>query len=122
MVDALVIDDNRDMAGLVCSMLEILEVTGRTASGARSGWMALQKKVPDVVFLDKNMPGVDGFEFLFHIRRMPGCEKLPVIMVTSDDQWETINHAKEVGVTSYIVKPVTLIVLETTLKEIGLLP
>jgi len=121
MPDVLVVDDNQDLADVICAMLNILEISARPAYGARSGLLALEEKVPDLVFLDINMPGADGFEVLSNIHRTPGCEDLPVIMLTSDDQWENIKRAKEMGAATLIVKPVSLNLLETTLKDFGLL-
>ncbi|MBM3146223.1 MAG: response regulator [Chloroflexi bacterium] len=121
MLDALVIDDNRSLADLMCMMLNTLGISGRPAYGSRSGLLALEHQAPDVVFLDINMPGIDGFEVLSYIRRSPGCEHVPVIVVTSDDQLETIEHAREMGAATCIIKPVTVDLLESSLKDVGLL-
>jgi CheY-like chemotaxis protein len=121
MLDALVVDDNHDLVDLICSMLKIYDVSGRPAYGSRSALLALQEKVPDVVFLDVHMPGFDGIEILSVIRKTPGCENLPVVMVTSDDHAETMNMAKEEGATTYIVKPINIELIESALKDIGLL-
>ncbi len=121
MLDALVVDDNRHLTDMIVLMLDLLGVSGRPAYGARSALMALEEKVPDVVLLDINMPHVDGFEVLSYIRRSPGCEEVPVIVVTSDDQQETANRAKTLGAASLIVKPLTVDILENALKQAGLL-
>ncbi len=121
MLDALVIDDNRKLADVMCMMLDMLGVSGRAAYGARSGLMQIEEKVPDVIFLDISMPGVDGFEIFSYLRRMPGCEEVPVFVVTSDDQPDTRRRAKELGAVQLIVKPVTLDRIEAALKSIALL-
>ena len=121
MLEALVIDDNRSLADMMVMMLEMLGVSGRAVYGSRSALMALEENVPDVVFLDINMPSVDGFEVLSYIRRSPGVAKTPVIVVTSDDQPETANRAKVLGAVSLVVKPVTVEILENALKHAGLL-
>ncbi len=120
MMDALVVDDNRNLADMIVLMLEVLDVSARAAYGARSAFMALEKKVPDVVLLDINMPNVDGFEVLSYIRRSPGFGDTPVIVVTSDDQPETASRAKDMGAASLIVKPLTVETLENALKDVGL--
>jgi len=121
MLNALVVDDNRSLADMIVLMLEMLGVSGMAAYGARSALMTLEEKVPDVILLDINMPRVDGFEVLSYIRRSPGCEEVPVIVVTSDDQPETATRAKELGAVSLVVKPITLEILEGALKEAGIL-
>lgn len=121
MIDALIIDDNRKLADVLVMMLDMLGIKGRAAYGSRSGLIALEKSIPDVVFLDINMPGVDGFEVLLYIRRAPGCEKVPVFIITSDDQADTALRAKELGAVALIIKPVTLDILEAELKSANLL-
>jgi CheY-like chemotaxis protein len=122
MLDVLVIDDNRSLANIMIMMLEMLGIKGQAAYGSRSGLMSLQQHTPEVVFLDINMPGVDGFEVFSYIRRTPGCEQIPIFIVTSDDQPDTAQRAQKVGATALIIKPVTLDILKTELKTAGLLP
>ncbi len=121
MLDALIIDDNRNLADVMVVMLEVLGISGRPAYGSRSGLMALEQKIPDLVFLDINMPGVDGIEVLSFIRRKPGCEHIPVFIVTSDDQQETLDLVLSLGAKALIVKPVSINSLETELKKAGLI-
>jgi len=121
MIDALVIDDNRKLADLVVMMLDMLGIKAQSAYGSRSGLMALQEHIPGVIFLDINMPGVDGFEVFSYIRRTPGCEDIPIFIITSDDQAVTAKRAKDLGAKALILKPVTIDILEAKLKAAGLL-
>jgi chemosensory pili system protein ChpA (sensor histidine kinase/response regulator) len=122
MPTALVVDDNRSMADGLAQILELLGVQATVAYGARTGMIELQKKVPDVVFLDINMPGVDGFEVMAYFRRLPQLKDVPVIIVTSDDQPETMDKAKSTGVLSLIVKPASVESIENALRIAGLMP
>jgi two-component system chemotaxis response regulator CheY len=122
MPTALVVDDNRTMADGLAQILELLGVQADVAYGARTGMMKLQQNVPDVIFLDVSMPGVDGFEVMAYFRRLPQLKEVPVIIVTSDDQPETLEKAKSTGVLSLIVKPISVETIENALKIAGLLP
>jgi CheY-like chemotaxis protein len=117
---ALIIEDNRQMADNLRRMLELLGIEVEVAYGARTGMLTVTK-APDVVFLDINMPGVDGFEVLGYIRRQPVLDKTPVIIVTSDDQPETARKAKETGALTLIIKPPSIEQLEKILKDIKLI-
>ena len=119
---ALVVDDNRTMADGLARILELLGVQAVVAYGARTGMLELQKKIPDVIFLDVSMPGVDGFEVMAYFRRLPQLKDIPVIIVTSDDQPETLQKAKSTGVLSLIVKPASVDSIENALKIAGILP
>ena len=122
MPTALVVDDNRSMADGLAQILDLLGVQAEIAYGARTGMMMLQKKIPDVIFLDINMPGVDGFEVMAYFRRLPQLKDIPVIIVTSDDQPETAQKAKGTGVLSLIVKPASVEGIENALRIAGVLP
>lgn len=118
---ALVIDDNRLMADGLCDMLRLLGLEAYPVYGSRSAILALGRKMPDVIFLDINMPGVSGFEVMSYIKREPRLEKIPIIVITSDDQAQTADKARKTGALLTIIKPPTLAVLENTLHKIGLL-
>lgn len=120
MTTALVIDDNRESADSVCQMLEFLGVQAQPIYGPRSAMQVLKDAHPDIIFMDINMPGVDGFEVMAFLRRMPHLEHTPVAFVTSDDQPETLNKVKKTGALLMIVKPATLEALENTLRKAGL--
>jgi CheY-like chemotaxis protein len=116
MPSALIIDDNRQMADSLAQIVNLFGVTTRTAYGPRSGMMSLQEHIPDVIFLDINLPGVDGFEVLAYLRRLPETAQIPIIIITSDDQPETAQKARESGVLSLIVKPASVDSIEAALR------
>jgi two-component system chemotaxis response regulator CheY len=121
MKTALIIDDNKQAADMMFEMLEFLGLQPRVAYGPRDGMMAIKASVPDIVFLDINMPGVDGFEVMGYLRRAPELENTPVVFVTSDDQPETAQKARNTGALLLIVKPASLEILEATLRKVGLI-
>jgi CheY-like chemotaxis protein len=122
MPSALIIEDNRQMADSLAQMVEILGLDVDIAYGARTGMIKLQQKVPDVILLDVNMPGVDGFEVMAYFRRLPQLKDVPVIVVTSDDQPETVKKARDTGVLAFLVKPAEVSRIEAALKAAGVLP
>jgi CheY-like chemotaxis protein len=60
--------------------------------------------VPDIIFLDLNMPKQNGFEVLKLIRAKPALKKLPVIMLSSSTLMADVDRAYQLGVTSYLQK------------------
>ena len=122
MADALIIDDNRSTADALKQMLAVLGLQARVAYGSSPAMTVLSRGfVPGFVFLDINMPGVNGTEILAYLRREPKLIPIPVFVVTSDDQPETRRKVMKLGATAMIIKPATIDVLENALKKARIL-
>jgi len=67
--------------------------------------------VPDVILLDLNMPIMDGFDFLkaFKIMSLPDKEKehVNIIVITSSENQQDIERARDMGVNHYLTKPLS---------------
>lgn len=66
---------------------------------------------PDLVLLDVVMDGMDGFETCAAIRRRPGGEHLPIIMMTGLEDEKTIVDSFDAGATDFVAKPLNLLIL-----------
>lgn len=119
MAFALVIDDNQQTARALVEMLALFDVSGRAALSPAAAIKMMSSEVPDVIFLDINMPGVDGFEVLSYLRREPRLADVPVFIITSDDQPETARRAISLGAHGVLLKPILPQMLEDALREIG---
>jgi CheY-like chemotaxis protein len=118
---ALVIDDNKQMTDVMLEMLKALNIPARGVLSPAAAMAILEGDIPRVIFLDINMPGVDGFEVLGYLKREPRFGKVPVIVVTSDDQPDTARRAFKGGASAVMLKPVMANVLENSLKKVGIL-
>jgi PleD family two-component response regulator len=121
MQEGLIIDDNRHTAEALKQMLDVLDVPARVAYGSSPAMAILNSFTPKFVCLDINMPGIDGTEILAYLRREPRLKRVPVIVITSDDQQETRQRVLQGGAQSVIIKPATIDVLESVLKKAGIL-
>jgi putative two-component system response regulator len=75
---------------------------------AKSGLQALQyctRKTPDLILLDVEMPGMDGFETLEKIHSLPNCHSVPVIFLTANHDVATETRALELGAVDFVGKP-----------------
>ena len=100
----LLVDD--DEVNLLLTSIALRE-RGFAITEATSGEAALEALghgLPDVVVLDALMPGLDGFETCRELRVLPGCESLPVLMLTGLDDDASITRAYEAGATDFFVK------------------
>jgi CheY-like chemotaxis protein len=122
MTEALIVDDNRQTADALHQMLDVLGVPSRVAYGSSPAIAMLGSGfTPSLICLDINMPGVDGIEILLYLRREPRLVKIPVIVITSDDQPETRRKVMSGGATALIIKPATIDSLEQSLKQAKML-
>ena len=67
--------------------------------------LQLGETMPDIVLLDIRMPRMSGFEVLEEVRRRGRTRELPVIMFSTSSHDMDIRRAKELGATTYCVKP-----------------
>ena len=121
MSEGLIIDDNRQTADAIQQMLTLLELPARVAYGTSAAMAVLGSMIPRFVCLDINMPGVDGTEVLAYIRREPRLRKVPVVVITADDQPETRQHVLRGGAQAMLIKPATIDSMEIALKKAGII-
>jgi two-component system response regulator len=74
---------------------------------------------PKVILLDLKMPKVSGIEVLEKVRKDERTRKIPVVVLTSSNEEKDIVDAYELGVNSYIVKPIDFQKFSNSIKEIG---
>src|SRR6187431_3091125 len=67
--------------------------------------IASSKTIPDITFLDINMPVKNGFECLAEIRTIQQLKNLPVIMFSTSESNEIIRKSYSLGADKYVVKP-----------------
>ena len=78
------------------------EVT--TASNGEDAIDALADAVPDIVFLDENMPGMSGLETLQEMKRLH--PEVPVVMITKSEEEHIMEQAIGEKIADYLIKPV----------------
>jgi CheY-like chemotaxis protein len=101
----LVIDDvamNRDV---LARRLAHYHCTVLSADSAASAWPLLEREPIDIVLLDLMMPDVDGFEVLRRLKKDAVLTKIPVIILSADDNSASMARALELGASDYMVKP-----------------
>lgn len=75
--------------------------------------------LPDLVLLDLNMPVMDGREVLRHIKKDPKLLRIPVVVMTTSKQEEDILKSYDLGVNSYVTKPISMDHLLEVVRELG---
>ena len=116
----LVVDDSRIMRNIVKNTFTNLKIPCEylEAENGKKALQLLETNKVNLVFLDWNMPEMDGIEFLKKVRSMPDYKTLPIIMVTSEAAKYNVVEALQSGATDYIVKPVHEKVFMEKISEI----
>ena len=89
-------------------LTEVMNSAGHTVRQAQNGEIALislHAKVPDLILLDIQMPGMDGFEVCLRLKADPATANVPVIFLSAFQDVETKVRCFQVGAVDYISKP-----------------
>jgi CheY-like chemotaxis protein len=93
-------------------LLAYLRRQGRYSDPKASPW-------PGLILLDLNMPKMDGREALREIKGDPNLRRTPVVVMTTSKAEEDIYRTYDLGVSSYVTKPVSFDGLVEVMKAIG---
>ena len=117
----LVVDDSRVIRMVARRILEQLGFQIAEAEDGKKALEACQKKMPDAILLDWNMPVMTGIEFLRALRKTAGGTSPVVVFCTTENDMSRIREAIEAGANEYIMKPFDRDILEAKLVQAGLL-
>jgi len=115
---ALVVDDARVAATTIAEALTLLGYEAEVAYSPRVALESISKRVPDVILLDINMPGIDGVEVCRYLRRDPATEQVPILAMSSEAQDETVDKVYEAGANAFLAKPIDIDMLARALKSV----
>lgn len=103
---------------------KILEGFSFEVIEAEDGQVALdmaEKNLPKIIFLDWNMPVMNGLEFLQAFRKKHDANEVKVIFCTTENDIIKIMTAMEAGANEYIMKPFDEEIIKTKLTQMGLI-
>lgn len=118
----LLIDDDRDDQVSFCRCIYELDpfIECLIAANGSEALLHLRTIVrkPDIIFLDLNMPFMDGFEYLSEIRSQRIYDEIPIFIFTSSVAFQDREKAQLFGASGYIVKPTSMQELKSELTQI----
>ena len=101
----LVIDDSPTIVALLKRMLQQNQLDVLEAFDGESGIEIARREVPDLIFLDIVLPGIDGFNALRTLRRDPATKHLPIIMISGNAQATEQFYVQRIGADDFMKKP-----------------
>jgi CheY-like chemotaxis protein len=131
-VEILLVEDNPQDLELALRALRKANVTNRIQV-ARDGAEALEfifcegphagrkiEDTPRVILLDLKLPKVDGMEVLTRVKTDPRTRAIPVVVLTSSKEQNDVVESYQLGVNSYIVKPVNFERFVEAVQQLGM--
>ncbi len=125
--NVLLVEDNAEDERLTlramsqCDVPNVIEVTRDGAEAIDYLFSeAVINRPPDLVLLDLKLPKLNGLEVLEKIRSDERTKNLPVVILTSSDEDIDIRRGYELGVNSYVLKPVDFNEFIDAVKQLGL--
>jgi PAS domain S-box-containing protein len=113
----LVVDDNRDSALSMATMLKLLGHEVQTAHDGVDAVEAAEVFRPDVILMDVGMPKLNGYEATKRIRKQPRGREITIIALTGWGQEDDRAQSKLAGCDSHLVKPVNFLDLQKRLSQ-----
>lgn len=117
----LLVDDSSIVRKMLLKTLQLsgIEVSGVFEAGnGKEGLDILNREWVDLVFLDINMPVMNGMEFMRELRRNNTIKDTPVVVVSTEGSKERRDELDDLEVKAFIRKPVTPEVLGETVSNI----
>jgi len=123
-IEILLVEDNPNDAEMTLRALRRNNLVNRV-HWVKDGAAALDllfsnEKKPKLVLLDLKMPKIDGIEVLRRLKADESTRALPVVVMTSSNEERDVVETYQLGVNSYIVKPVGFEAFLETVAKIGL--
>ncbi|HET8713806.1 MAG TPA: type II/IV secretion system protein [Gemmatimonadales bacterium] len=114
----LLVDDEDSLRKV---MRDLLEREGYAVTEARDGVQALDqvdRVGPDIIVLDLNLPGLDGYGVLSHLRSRPATANIPVIVLTAKGDEDNEVRVFELGANDFLTKPFRARALSARLEAV----
>ena len=114
-VSAMVLEDEPRYRAFLTDVLRDMACTPITAASGEEGMRLVEASPPDMLFLDLNLPYLDGMSFLERFRGV--CPDAPVVIITGYGDLESARRAIRLGVTDFLTKPCDLGELEQAIDR-----
>jgi two-component system, chemotaxis family, chemotaxis protein CheY len=121
MKTCLVVDDSGVVRKIARRIVEAMNFAVIEAEDGSKALEVCKQRFPDAILLDWNMPVMDGYEFIGHLRRMPGGDAPKVVFCTTENGMDHIARALEAGANEYIMKPFDKDIVAAKFQEVGLI-
>ena len=115
----LTIDDSKTMRDMLMLTLSNHGFDVLQAVDGQDGINVLAKENVDVVITDINMPIMDGYQVIEHLRKDREYDSTPILVLTTESDKEKKERARRLGATGFIVKPFNPVGLVDAIRKVS---
>jgi CheY-like chemotaxis protein len=119
---ALIVDDSKSARLFLARALEKYEIDVDSAESAEAAIDYLASNRPDVIFMDHQMPGMDGLQAVQHIKNDPRTATIPIMMYTSQEGELYLGQARALGAIGVLPKQIKPTDVSKVLYQLHLVP
>lgn len=103
----LLVEDNKPIRENTVEILELSQFSVLSACNGKDGLAMAQAHIPDLILCDIQMPMMDGYHLLEHVRQLPALAHSRFVFFTASAEKKDIQKGMKMGADDYIVKPFT---------------
>ena len=118
---ALVVDDSRTARVVLQQMLQTYDLEVDTAESAEDALTYLSDFRPDIIFMDHQMPGMDGFEAVSAIKSNPATATIPIMMYTAQQGEVYVGQARALGAVGVLPKHLESVEVSKVLESLHII-
>jgi two-component system chemotaxis response regulator CheY len=121
MKTCLVVDDSRVIRKVARRIIEGFKLQCEEAADGAEALKFCRASMPDAILLDRNMPVMNGIDFVKALRQEPGGDQPVVVFCTTENDVPSITEALRAGVDEYIMKPFDTDIVQSKFQQVGLI-
>jgi two-component system cell cycle response regulator DivK len=113
----LIVEDNKDSSEILGLFITKIGHHPIKARNSKEAIALAEAEMPDLIFMDLDLPDIDGVKTTAILRKNPKTSHIPVIALTAwiSALWQ--EKAAKMGITTYLIKPISPQVLKETIEE-----
>ncbi len=113
----LIVEDNKDSSEIIGLFITKIGHHHIKAKNSKEAITLAEAEEPDLIFMDMELPDVDGVKTTAILRQNPKTSHIPVVAITAwiSALWQ--EKAEKVGIVTYLIKPISPQVLKETIEE-----
>jgi CheY-like chemotaxis protein len=115
----LLVEEDQTLLEITAFRLELLGYDVATQESAEKALDWLRDELPSLIIVDQDLPGMGGIEFINRLSNDMRTSNIPVMVLSTNSELETVQKAYNAGANEYLVIPYDPLVLESKVERLA---